>query len=150
MKIGYTRDHGSLKRRLASLQTGQPWRLEVLRVIEGGGQWMESWFHSVFSAAHSHWEWFTYTPAMLEIEPDIETICRRMPRMQAREALEAMVDRLVDILDGWTPDPETEPEADDEPDAVADEEMEVDDEPDYAADEEVDVDAELSEVEVGA
>lgn len=45
IKIGYTADLDSFKGRLQSLQTGQPWKLEVLRVVEDAGQWMESAFH---------------------------------------------------------------------------------------------------------
>jgi hypothetical protein len=117
VKIGYSKDRQTFKGRLQSLQTGQPWKLEVLRTIDDAEQWLESWFHQVFAGARQHGEWFTYNPVMMELVPDFETLLRRQPRMQAREALCELVERLMALLDSWTPDEDAEPEDDDEPES---------------------------------
>lgn len=127
VKIGYSKDHATFKGRLSSLQTGQPWKLEVLRLIEGGEQWMETWFHQVFASCHTSGEWFVYNPMMMELEPDILTLLARHPRMEARLCLERIIGNLIDLLDQWTPDTEAEPDPDAEPDNDADKEPDGDD-----------------------
>lgn len=125
IKIGYTADADSFKGRLQSLQTGQPWKLEVLRVVEDAGQWMESAFHVAFAEYRHHGEWFTYTPAMMVLALDSKAELRRHIRNGSRDGLAAMIARLIDLLDEWTPDVEAEPEADDEP--AEDDEPDADD-----------------------
>jgi hypothetical protein len=119
VKIGFTENDVTLKSRIASLQTGVPWKLELLRLIREGGREMETWFHKQFSWAHSNGEWFVYTPMMLSAyppQPEFDTRLRSNAR--ARECLAEIVEGLIDLMDLLTPDVERETElADCEPEA---------------------------------
>jgi hypothetical protein len=136
VKIGYTLDDVTLKTRIATLQTGQPWRLELLRVIKGAEQWQESVLHTYFRIDRHHGEWFTYNPVMMDITieggwiplPSRQVALKREVRIEARAALESLIERLVTLLDEWVPDADSEPESDHEPDT--DEEPNEDGEPD--------------------
>lgn len=136
VKIGYTLDETTLKTRIATLQTGQPWRLELLRVIEGAEQWQESVLHAYFGPDRHHGEWFTYNPVMMDITieggwiplPSRQVVLNRKVKIEARVGLESLIERLVTLLDEWTPHSDQEDEPDDEP--TADDEREADDEPD--------------------
>lgn len=115
VKIGYTRDSDSLQSRIQTLQTGVPWKLELLRVIEGE-QALEGVLHQFFSDRRHNGEWFTYSPDMMAVFFDgPKAILKRHLAAQSRKDIENMIERLVDILDEWTPDPEAEPEIDAEP-----------------------------------
>lgn len=127
VKIGYTKDAASMNRRLKALQTGQPWKLEILRTVDGD-MWLESWYHQLFHRERMNGEWFNYCPAMRDAVPDIETVLRHQPRMEVREYLENMIERMISVLDQWDPDPDFEPEQDHEPES--DDEPESDHEPD--------------------
>lgn len=61
IKIGFTTD---LKKRLKSLQTGSPNKLEVLAAIEAGGS-QERAYHDQFAAHRLHGEWFEPHPDIL-------------------------------------------------------------------------------------
>jgi len=54
IKIGYTKD---IYRRLETLQTSCPAKVNLLFLIDGGGD-MESMLHNKFKAHYSHGEWF--------------------------------------------------------------------------------------------
>lgn len=129
VKIGYTRDEDSFQTRLQALQTGVPWKLELLRIIEGE-QALEGVLHRFFADRRHHGEWFTYSPDMMVVFFDGErAVLRRHLSGKSRAYLEGVIERLVDALDEWTPDPDSEAEPDDEsePDdeADADEYMEI-------------------------
>lgn len=115
VKIGYTKDEASLHRRQTTLQTGVPWKLEVIRTIEDAGQWMEAWFHRQFAHLRHKGEWFSYDPEMIDLIPDAATFIRNHNGIPEREALEALIESLIVLLDDLTPEPDAEPEADDEP-----------------------------------
>lgn len=121
VKIGYTADQASLKIRLLALQTGQPWRLEVLRVIEGD-QHMEWALHQMFAEHRCSGEWFTYTPTMMHLLPGDAPGLRAYLKGKPRKVLEDLIERLIGLLDDCSPDADAEPEMDDE--------IEADDEPD--------------------
>ena len=61
IKIGFTTD---LKKRLKSLQTGSPNKLEVLAVVEAGGA-QERAYHEQFAAHRLNGEWFDPHPDIL-------------------------------------------------------------------------------------
>lgn len=69
VKIGWTRDHGTLDSRKASLQTGQPHPLIVLRTIDDAPRWAEEWLHGFFAGVRAAGEWFEFRPEMLTLEP---------------------------------------------------------------------------------
>lgn len=72
VKIGWTKDHGTLFSRRAKLQTGQPYPLIVLRTIEDAPRWAEVWLHGFFSGVRATGEWFEFQAEMLTIEPPAE------------------------------------------------------------------------------
>lgn len=156
VKIGWTASRDSLAVRKWSLQTGQPWKLEVIRVVDPGPRWMERWFHHEFRHLRTTGEWFVYTPAMLDVSPDpsVTLFADPLPS-SARAAIEDVIERLVDLLDYVTPDPDHEQDdVDSEPEAEAVARVRMDDpevvkryvwdDPDF----EPDNDAELSRVEL--
>lgn len=69
-KIGTTTNVTS---RMASLQTGQPEQLHLIRAMEGGRK-VERAFQKAFQHRHVRGEWFVATPEMLTWEfTDLET-----------------------------------------------------------------------------
>lgn len=68
VKIGWTKDEATLKRRKVTLQTGQPFRLEVLRTLDTP-RWTEAWLHGFFNGLRTAGEWFHYDPQMMELTP---------------------------------------------------------------------------------
>ncbi len=65
VKIGYTKDDGSLKKRLGRLQTGNPDELEVYGTIPGDMK-VEKFLHHRFGRfrIRSNNEWFYWTDAV--------------------------------------------------------------------------------------
>lgn len=109
VKIGFTEDHDTLERRMRALQTGVPWKLDLLRLIPEGTRWMEAWFHRGFKWAHTHGEWFVYSPDMLTAYPPADSFeLRAHKRATAREQISDIIERLVDLLDYLTPDVDVE------------------------------------------
>lgn len=76
IKIGYT---DSPSRRLSSLQTGSPGRLQYMRIIDGGAA-TERWLHRRFESNRLHGEWFDFVPEMLTVLPPDEVPVRRVVR----------------------------------------------------------------------
>jgi len=72
VKIGYTRDQMTLQNRKVTLQTGQPFPLVVIRVIDPAPPWGEVWLHCFFSGVRAAGEWFSFHHEMLTIEPPSE------------------------------------------------------------------------------
>lgn len=70
VKIGWTKDGKTLARRIATLQTGQPHKLAILRTLEAQ-RWVEGWLHGFFVGVRMAGEWFTYREDMLAIEPPL-------------------------------------------------------------------------------
>lgn len=62
VKIGYSRDVPS---RLSRLRSGNPTRLRLLAIVEGGEP-LERSYHDRFEAARIDREWFKRTPEMSE------------------------------------------------------------------------------------
>lgn len=58
------------KKRLKALQTGNPHKLELLRVIKGGHA-EEAALHAHFAHLRVNGEWFKYHSEMLHIEPRV-------------------------------------------------------------------------------
>lgn len=109
VKIGFTEDDKTLKRRIHALQTGVPWKLDLIRIIPEGTRWMEAWFHREFKPSHTHGEWFVYCPEMLDAYPPADSFeLRAHRRATAREQLADIVERLVDLMDYLTPDVDIE------------------------------------------
>lgn len=69
VKIGWTKDHETLLSRRATLQTGQPHPLVVLRTIDDAPRQAEGWLHGFFAGVRAAGEWFEFQPDMLTIEP---------------------------------------------------------------------------------
>ena len=70
VKIGWSRDDASLKRRIATLQTGQPLPLAVIRTIEAE-RWVEGWLHGFYAGVRAAGKWFAFQPDMLFVRhPD--------------------------------------------------------------------------------
>ena len=132
VKIGYTQDQASLKGRLQALQTGRPWRLDVLRTIDPADRWVEGWLHEVYAAQRHQGEWFTYSHDMMTISIDKRALSRWTPCVQTRKALGDMIERLIDLLDRCEPevdleddiDRETEEDWEDGGDHEADDDLE--------------------------
>lgn len=82
VKIGVA---GSVRERLALLQTGSPVKLAVIRTIEGG-KLVEAWLHECFAPSRSHGEWFEYSERMLSIEPPADLLAADDAKSSAREA----------------------------------------------------------------
>jgi predicted DNA-binding transcriptional regulator AlpA len=61
IKIGVADD---IPQRLKDLQIGNPEKLELLRVVKGGGHDAEKYFHSVFEKFHIRGEWFHWDKTM--------------------------------------------------------------------------------------
>lgn len=136
VKIGYTQDRASLKGRLHALQTGQPWQLDLLRVVDGADQWVEMWLHQVYAAQRHHGEWFTYSPDMMTIAADRRAISKWTPCIKTRQALGVLIERLIDLLDECADDPDMEEDSD----------REAGDDDEEDADSEEDDDREASDV----
>lgn len=71
VKIGWTKDQSTLKRRIDSLQVGYPHRLAVIRTLEAE-RWAETWLHCFFINQRLEGEWFTFSSEMLTVEPPEE------------------------------------------------------------------------------
>lgn len=69
IKIGSTHD---VKRRVADLQTGHPWKLRILGVCRGDIR-LELELHERFAASRLHGEWFS--PSR-ELARTIRKVCR--------------------------------------------------------------------------
>lgn len=68
VKIGWSK---KVAQRVIDLQTGNPVKLEVLRVVEAE-QWAEGWFHGEFDDLWLQGEWFSFDPRMLSLAPPME------------------------------------------------------------------------------
>lgn len=66
VKIGYSRDAATLKRRMAALSSGLPYEPKLLGVIEGAGRQAEQELHAQFSATRMRGEWFSPDAKLLE------------------------------------------------------------------------------------
>lgn len=62
IKIGVSHD---VVKRLQKLQTGASERLELLAVVEAGGEELERDLHARFGKYRTHGEWFQGNPALL-------------------------------------------------------------------------------------
>lgn len=62
IKIGCT---SNPKLRIGTLESMSPFPLEIIAMIDGCVS-LEQRFHAKFRASHSHKEWFTPTPELLE------------------------------------------------------------------------------------
>lgn len=71
VKIGYTRDERTLQYRIKTLQTGQPAKIRLLRIINGP-KWVENWFKEYFSELRLYGECFSYREDMLSVVPPDE------------------------------------------------------------------------------
>ena len=71
VKIGWTKDDETLKTRQTTLQTGQPFQLEVLRTIDTP-RWTEAWLHGFFAGIRISGEWFRFDSRMMDLEPPSE------------------------------------------------------------------------------
>lgn len=72
VKIGWTKDKTTLVGRIATLQTGQPHKLHVIRTMEAA-RWGEAWLHGYFAGVQAVGEWFAYQDAMLTVDvPDVQ------------------------------------------------------------------------------
>src|SRR5262249_24504103 len=116
VKIGYTEDYRTLENRRATLQTGQPWQIEILRVIEQSGKWLETWFHKLFAKQHRYGEWFMYDPTMMWVGTHMSEPLREKFLGEGPTHLEAIIEDLVNLLDKMSPDPDVEPSEDQEAD----------------------------------
>lgn len=56
IKVGYT--YGSVNKRLCTMQTGSPEKLELLLSVPNAGRYEESWIHRRFKETRIHGEWF--------------------------------------------------------------------------------------------
>ena len=65
VKIGYTRDEKSLNERLISLQTGNPYKLEIIDTREGC-RYIESQLHLQLKEHNLTGEWFTLNDEVLK------------------------------------------------------------------------------------
>lgn len=66
IKIGYTEDYTRLKTRVASMQTGSPWEIEVLGTMEGGYA-LERDLHRLFADWRIRGEWFQHSTPLINL-----------------------------------------------------------------------------------
>ena len=73
IKIGYSKNIGTLKTRMLSMQTGNPHSIELVGFVEGGYN-EEHAFHSKFESLRVLGEWFRNDGALCEFmsETDFE------------------------------------------------------------------------------
>jgi hypothetical protein len=67
VKIGFAED--DVVRRVASLATGCPFPLRIVRLIADGTEPQERWLHRHFKSCRVHLEWFVFCDEMLTVEP---------------------------------------------------------------------------------
>lgn len=71
IKIGWTKDSETLRRRVATLQIGHPLRLTVVRTLDAPRP-AENWLHGFFSGVRATGEWFAFQEEMMTIKPPID------------------------------------------------------------------------------
>ena len=82
VKIGYS---DSVKKRISQLQTGNPEKLRLLRVIDGGPK-TEQWLHKRFSGFNVRGEWFAFHDEMLSVVPP-DFVGKTSPPPQKKESI---------------------------------------------------------------
>lgn len=100
IKIGHSKV--SVHERLAALQTGSPYLLELLLTIQGGIR-HEKDLHRRFAHARSHGEWFHPCPELLAYiagKKEEQSRPRRAPMTFERWKREVLPDVLKDLRDG--------------------------------------------------
>ena len=79
VKIGWTQNETTLRRRVATLQTGQPFVLSLIRTINAD-RWAEGWLHGFYAGLRAAGEWFGYRDDMLTV-----AVPSRNPAADAKE-----------------------------------------------------------------
>ena len=91
IKIGYTKNASSLKRRIKSLQTGCPFTLKIIKTFPKWTMKEERNLHKRFEEFRTSGEWFTYTDIIkktifnLKLKEDIKN-------MDIEEILQEVID----------------------------------------------------------
>lgn len=65
VKIGIATD---VRRRLGQVQVGYPWKLGIVRVIDGDRR-TERWMHRKYKDRRLNGEWFEWQAEMLDVRP---------------------------------------------------------------------------------
>lgn len=84
VKIGWSRDQISLKRRLQLLQNGYPEKLVIIRTLDGP-RTVEKWLHRFYAVIRLEGEWFRYRDDMLTILPPLDLPSYRL-KLSGRES----------------------------------------------------------------
>lgn len=71
IKIGYTQD---IDKRFPQIQSGNPYELSIIRIIQNGNREIEKKLHGHFKDLHVTGEWFKFTEEMLVISENELTI----------------------------------------------------------------------------
>jgi hypothetical protein len=66
VKIGIARN---VETRIKSLQTGTPYELEIIRIIQNCTHHDEYWLHNRYTLSHIRGEWFSFQDEMYTINP---------------------------------------------------------------------------------
>lgn len=101
VKIGHTK--GNPYKRLDDLQTGCPFKLDILVAIPGEGKPFEKKLHRLFKKYRIHGEWFYYRPAIYayvrayekRLDEEAEIYYQKQYESYEKE-LEAKYDRLLE------------------------------------------------------
>ena len=67
IKIGYSKDKEGVKKRLTSLQTGNPKKLTIIKQFKGG-LGLENKIHKKFEFLRLHGEWFSYHKELMNFK----------------------------------------------------------------------------------